>query len=442
MTNDPSRRLATRALHQVLANGRTLDQVNAKQPLTPRATELVYGTLRHLFSLRAELASVLDKPFKPKDRIVESLLLIALYELRHASAPAYAVVNESAALCRPLRKSWAVGVVNAVLRRLSAVESDTEHDHLEHPAWLFTLLAEQYPDEVEAICRTNNTRPPMVLRVNRTRCSRSDYLTRLRDEAGVDATADGPPTAIRLKHPMAQDRLPGFAEGDAAVQDAGAQWASVLLAEPAATRADATPSRTPGGAHRYLDACAAPGGKLFAWNEQLLTERAAASFELHALDASATRLDQCRLIGARLGHHDVVYHQGDATDLAWWDRRPYHTILLDAPCTGTGTIRRHPEIRVLRSPDDLVRYTELQRQLLANLWQTLNQEGTLLYCTCSILADENDDIIAHFLERTPDAHTVPISLPVGRATRHGWQILGPDGDCDGFYYARVARRGN
>ena len=237
--------------------------------------------------------------------------------------------------------------------------------------------------------------------------------------AGSPTVPDSPRPPLVLETPTTATRLPGYDRGWAAIQDDAAQLAATLLPR--------------GKGARVLDACAAPGGKTFAMLESNPT------VSLTALDASDARLGRLRTEAKRLGHEPAQILTGDATDSAWWDGTPFDAILLDAPCSGTGTLRRHPDIKVSRTPADVRAASRLQRALLAGLWRVLSQRGSLLYCTCSVLPEENDAVIEGFLAATPDASPVSLDAPWGRPTAHGRILLPSPGGPDGFYYARLVK---
>lgn len=433
------RALAAQLLTQVVTRGRTTDQATAGRKVPPLARELLFGCLRHYVSLDRTITAALDRPVKPKDEDLRCLMIVGAYQLRHLRVPDHAAIHETVEACRTLGKPWARGLVNAVLRRCARAPEAAEPS-FEHPAWLEERLRQDY-DDADAILDANNGRAPMTIRINLARTTPEAYLATL-EMAGIETRAPredlspdpndrsdaadgaprrlvafGPETRV-LDTPLPAAELPGHAAGEVAVQDAGAQLAAPLLA--------------PGPGARVIDACAAPGGKLFH-----LLERCPGIRGL-ALEVHAGRLETLRAEAARLGH-DVAAIAADATDLGWWDGEPAAAVLIDAPCSGTGTLRRHPDIKLLRRPDDIAAAAALQHRLLANLWQVLAPGGTLLYCTCSILAAENDDIVADFLARHDDAVPDAFRLPAGRATRHGWQLLPTNPDTDGFYYSRMTK---
>jgi 16S rRNA (cytosine967-C5)-methyltransferase len=417
---------AARLLRRIALGSESSDQVLGRRAPSPLVQELVLGSLRHWFSLSEAVDAALHRPMQAKDQDLNALLIVGAYQLRHMRVPDHAAIFETVAACTVLGKPWARGLVNAVLRRLAAGARKAQTDRsFEHPAWLETRLRAEYPD-AEAIMAANNQRAPQSLRVNLRRSDPDAYRARLRD-AGVDvlprAAGNGrqgfEPETLTLARPLPAADLPGFTEGIVSIQDAGAQFAAPLLA--------------PLAGERVLDACAAPGGKLFH-----LAERQPGASYL-GVDRSERRLDHVRDEARRLGHSQVALCAGDAVNADWWDGIPFDRVLLDAPCSGTGTLRRHPDIKLLRRPEHVDAAVTLQQRLLENLWHLLAPGGTLLYCTCSILAAENDAVVAAFLERHADAQSHPVELATGRATRHGWQLLPIDPLTDGFYYSRMRK---
>ncbi len=418
------RALAAKLLQQVLEHQHSLDGLfdQARLPAKdkPLLQELVYGCVRFYFSLNAEVQAQLAKPLKPRDSIVGHLLLLGLYQLRHTRIPPHAAVSETVTAAASLGKPWAKALLNQILRKLAATPARIPEDpeaRYDQPLWLLTRLQAQYPSQWQALCRVSSERAPMALRVNLRRQSREAYAARLAD-AGIQARPGLADSALVLTRPLPVTELPGFAQGDLSVQDEGAQLAAGLLA--------------PLAGDLVLDACAAPGGKA-----QHLMELCP-GISLLALDLVPARCEQIRQEQQRLGTAFAV-HAADASTLSWWDGRPFQRILLDAPCSGTGTLRRHPDIRLLKHETDILAFTQTQRKMLDNLWQTLAPGGRLLYCTCSILTEENDAVISHLLQQRQDAKPIPIAADWGQATHYGRQLLpGSDGP-DGFYFCLLER---
>ncbi|QQE84191.1 16S rRNA (cytosine(967)-C(5))-methyltransferase RsmB [Pseudomonas putida] len=389
--------------------------------------DLAFGTARWQPRLDLLAAQLLQKPFKAADADVQALLLIGLYQLFYTRIPAHAAIGETVGCADKLKKPWAKGLLNAVLRRAQregeALLAGMERDPVvrtAHPRWLQKALKAFWPEQWEAICAANNAHPPMILRVNRRHHSRDAYLALL-TETGVGASAcqfsrDG----IVLTEACDVRSLPGFAEGWVSVQDEAAQLSADLL------------ELAPG--QRVLDACCAPGGKTCH-----LLEAEAGLGHLVAIDLEAKRLTRVRENLERL-QLDAELIACDARDTAsWWDGKPFQRILLDAPCSATGVIRRHPDIKLTRQADDIPALAALQGELLDALWPTLEVGGMLLYATCSSLPTENTEVIGAFLARTPGARELDLATEAGIRQPHGRQLLAQEGGHDGFYYAKLIK---
>ncbi|MDH1680428.1 16S rRNA (cytosine(967)-C(5))-methyltransferase RsmB [Pseudomonas chengduensis] len=392
------------------------------------AQDLAFGAARWQPRLQLLADKLLEKPFKAADKDVEALLLIGLYQLLHSRIPEHAAIGETVGCAGALKKPWAKGLLNAVLRRAQreheAIFAELDRDpvlHSAHPRWLQKALKAHWPQHWQAICAANNAHPPLILRVNRRHGSRDAYLEELRS-AGLAAepctfSRDG----VRLLQPCDVTTLPGFKDGRVSVQDEAAQLAADLL------------ELAPG--QRVLDACAAPGGKTCH-----LLEVEPGLGEVVAVDLEAKRLARVRENLDRLHlEATLIAADGRATG-AWWDGQPFQRILLDAPCSATGVIRRHPDIKLTRKPEDIPALAQLQGELLDALWPTLAPGGILLYATCSVLPTENSETIAAFLARTPDAQEVAIAGEFGLQPAHGRQLLPQLDGHDGFYYAKLFKR--
>lgn len=427
------RAVAAQALGQVLGEGRSL--ATALPPALDRVVprdcgllrELCYGVCRWQPPLQALLGRLLARPLASTEQTVRALLLVGLYQLWYLKIPEHAAVAETVAAARQLRKSWAAGLTNAVLRAAlrqrtelaAALEADPEA-RTAHPRWLLERLRQDWPDDWFRIVAANNARPPFALRVNRLHLDREAYRLRLAESGRAAKPVEAVATALILAEPTDVAALPGFDEGWASIQDAAAQLAAPLL--------DVRPGQ------RVLDACAAPGGK----TGHLL--ECAPDLDLTALDQDAGRLAQVQdnLRRLRLTARLVA---GDARRPAdWWDGVPYDRILVDAPCSATGVIRRHPDVKLLRRERDIAALAEQQRAILDGLWPLLQPGGRLLYATCSVLRQENEEAIAAFLAAHPDAGERPIEADWGRALPHGRQLLPGEADMDGFYYAGLLKR--
>ena len=427
-----SRGVAHALLMGVLRDGRSLGSTRRQRldsRLDPRerafARELAFGTLRYLPRLEAWLALVATRP--PRDADVRVLALLGLYQIGFTRVPPHAAVDTTVELARAVGKSWAAGFVNAALRRFAAERDAIDRielaagARLAHPDWLLEAFRRAWPSAWESIARANLERPPMTLRVNARRTSRRRYLDVL-SGAGIRAwptrhSAEG----ITLESPRAVESVPGFGEGLVSVQDEAAQLAAALLDAPRGSR--------------VLDACAAPGGKAAH-----VLERGAGGVEVVALEEDPRRTGDLRRTLARLRLPARV-QPGDATQPdAWWDGRPFDRILLDAPCSGTGVIRRHPDVKVLRRPEDVDAMAGRQGAMLRALWPLLARGGRLLYATCSVLSRENESIVGSFLAEQADAEAVRIDAAWGRPAGAGRQILPGEDAMDGFFYAALAKR--
>ncbi|QEA37813.1 16S rRNA (cytosine(967)-C(5))-methyltransferase RsmB [Pistricoccus aurantiacus] len=423
---------AARSLVPVLTGRGSLAGLDVRQ-VAPRDRSLLralcYGVCRTLPRLEALAAALLRTPFKARDADVQALLLLGIYQLLYLRVPAHAAVGETAGAARALNKPWATRVLNGCLRRLQR-EADTLQERVDqepsvalmHPPWLLDALRQAWPQDWQDIARANNLPGPMTLRVNARLNTRNAYLEILENQGIKARPCAYAPQGLTLESPCEVEALPGFNEGLVSVQDEAAQLAPELLAPTLADR--------PGA--RVLDACSAPGGK----TAHLLE---AFDLELTALDNDPQRLTRVEQTLDRLDL-TATLKTADASTLDWWDGQAFDAILLDAPCSGSGVIRRHPDIKRLRRPNDIEDLAGRQGAILDALWQTLAPGGALLYATCSVLPRENADQIRDFLDCTSDAREItPENLPWGRRTHPGRQLLPqPDGH-DGFYYALIAK---
>jgi 16S rRNA (cytosine967-C5)-methyltransferase len=391
------------------------------------AQDLAFGTARWQPRLALIAEKLLQKPFKAADRDVEALLLIGLYQLFYTRIPAHAAIGETVACVDKLKKPSLKGLLNAVLRNAQrdseSIIASLDRDpvlHSAHPRWLQKALKAQWPEQWQAICAANNAHPPLILRVNRRLGSRDDYLAELRRSGFAGEPCRFSRDGIRLLQACDVTSLPGFAAGLVSVQDEAAQLAAELL------------ELAPG--QRVLDACCAPGGKTCH-----LLEVEPALAGVVAVDLEEKRLVRVRENLKRL-NLDAELIAADGRDTAaWWDGQPFQRILLDAPCSATGVIRRHPDIKLTRQAADIPALAQLQGELLDALWPTLEVGGILLYATCSVLPMENSDTIAAFLARTPSARELQISADFGLQPAHGRQLLPQIDGHDGFYYAKLSK---
>ena len=429
-----ARVVAVKVLLRVMVDGRSLS-VSLPEQLPklsdpserPLTQELCYGVLRYRVRLEALTKQLLNKPLKRKDRDVECLILLGLYQLIYMRIPPHAVVAETVEAVNTMGKSWARGLVNAVLRnfqrgeqKLLAKADSTPAGQYAHPQWLLTMIQASWPDDWQAIAEGNNQYPPMVLRINPLHGTREAYCQRLREE-GMAATAmEHVPSAIMLEQPVDVERLPGFSEGHLSVQDGAAQLAGWLL--------DLQPGQ------RVLDACSAPGGKCCH-----ILELAPRVKEVVAIDIDEQRLQNVRENLTRLKRQASVICGDASRPDEWWDGKPFERILLDAPCSASGVIRRHPDIKQLRREEDIGALVALQGDILEAMWSLLAPDGLLLYATCSIFPQENHLQIERFLQTHHDATAQPVSASWGRVMPVGRQILPGDDGMDGFYYAPLLK---
>ncbi|WP_394132333.1 16S rRNA (cytosine(967)-C(5))-methyltransferase RsmB [Shewanella maritima] len=422
------RALAAKAVFDVLERGISLSVALPEQQQHVEngkdkalLAEICYGIMRHLPQLDKCVSDCLSKPFKGKQRIIHQLLIVGCYQLYFTRIPAHAAVSETAEACRQLKFNGLVKVVNGVLRNIERKKAPLcdSVDTLKYntPAWFIKRLQQAYPTQWQQIIEQSHQRPPMWLRNNQQQQTRENFLAKLSAES-IDAQSGAGEDAILLAKPTDVNALPDFASGSVSVQDGAAQWAASLLA--------------PQNGEVVLDACAAPGGKTCHLLE------IAPEVQLTAVDFDEKRLERVQQNLDRLKLKAQVIH-GDAADIpSWWQGDKFDRILLDAPCSATGVIRRHPDIKWLRKNQDIEELAALQQQILQHCWQWLKPGGTLLYATCSILPQENRDQVSAFLASTPDAKLVAIEQQP-EAEDIGWQILPGQDDMDGFYYARLVK---
>ncbi|MCQ8105877.1 16S rRNA (cytosine(967)-C(5))-methyltransferase RsmB [Methylomonas sp. SURF-2] len=389
------------------------------------AQAICYGVIRHYFALDCLLGHLLDKALKAKDGDIKALLLVGLYQLQYMRVKPHAAVSETVAATK--HKPWSKGLVNAVLRRylrdsetLAAQCATDRQAELNHPRWLIEQIETNWPEQYRHILAANDLPPPMALRVNLRQNSREDYLRMLNQQGMAAQVVAHCPTALILDEAMNVDQLPGFAEGRVSVQDVAAQLAAGLLDAQAGDR--------------VLDICAAPGGKTAA-----ILERQPGLQSLLAVDIDAGRLQRVTDNLHRLQLHAETLAADAANPQDWAAGQLFDRILLDAPCSGFGVIRRHPDIKLLRRESDIAALRALQAQILGACWDLLAPGGTLLYATCSILKQENEQQIAAFLNRHADARELVISADWGQPRPHGRQILTGDRRMDGFYYAKLGK---
>jgi len=428
-----ARASAARVIAEVVQKKHSLNAVlNTTLPLLPEnerslCQQLCYGVLRWHPQLDAISQQLLSKSLKAKDADIAALLLCGLYQLRELRIPSHAAISETVNATKTLGKQWAKGLINASLRNYQRQQEEidnklqqTDSARYAHPDWLIESFKQDWPDSWQAILNASNKQPPMMLRVNQQKGTRQDYLSRLVEAEipanEVSVTAEG----ILLEKPCDVYQLPGFTEGDVSVQDGAAQQVANLLDLKSGLR--------------ILDACAAPGGKTCHILEH------APNNEVIALDIAANRLLQIEQNTERLNLNATLI-ASDAADIdKWWDGTHFDRILIDAPCSGTGVIRRHPDIKLLRRADDIDSLAEQQAHLLNTLWPLLKADGLLVYTTCSALKQENELQINHFLQQHPEAEEIEAATAPAQRRPFGYQRLPGDDDLDGFYYACLRHR--
>lgn len=387
--------------------------------------DLVLGSCRHYQRLNALAKMLLKNPFGEEDQDLHALLIIGLYQLAMQHKAPHAAVHATVEVCEELGKGYAKSVINACLRRygreyesLLPPLDDNPVTATSHPKWLVKMLSKAWPEQWQNILEQNNQQAPLCLRVNQRHGSRDDYLQRLQ-AAGVEArAAEHSPVGIYLSQSCDVTQLPGFADGDISVQDEAAQLAALLLA--------------PQKGERILDACAAPGGKTCHLLES-------ADARVVALDIEESRLGRVHENLDRLQLKADVVCADMATPDAWWDGELFDAILLDAPCSATGVIRRHPDIKLLRRREDIDQLAGVQAQLLTSAWNLLKPGGRLLYATCSVLPQENSEQIERFAAGRTDLRLPELDFCWGNPCNAGRQLLPQQDGHDGFYYALLEK---
>ncbi|TQV70686.1 16S rRNA (cytosine(967)-C(5))-methyltransferase RsmB [Exilibacterium tricleocarpae] len=429
------RAAAASALAKVIRQGRSLASVlpvAVNQVETRNAglvQELCYGSARWYPQLQRLLAQLLVRPLKAKDSDIKAALIIGLYQLIYTRVPDHAAISASVNATRQLKKDWASKLVNGVLRRfqrerdalMAALADDPEY-RLAHPAWMIDAIDAAWPQQAAAIFTANNDHPPFTLRANTRRVTVSQLQQQLRDADIACTPTPFSDSGVTLARALDVNELPGFQAGQVSVQDEAAQLAAgLLLLQPG---------------QRVLDACCAPGGKTGH-----ILEREPALEHLVGVDLEARRLQRVSDNLERLQLQAELIC-GDATQpQQWWQGPPFDRILLDAPCSATGVIRRHPDIKLLRNSADIAKLAQLQLRLLQALWPLLAPGGMLVYATCSIMPAENTEVIEQFLSACSCARHHVIDAPWGLAQPFGRQLLPRAAGHDGFYYARLQKAG-
>ena len=428
------RGIAALSMLQVVDNQKSLTGILAYQ--SPKVADgdrgllqhLCFGACRHFFSINALSKMLLQKPLPEQARPVQALLWVGLYQLAHSDISEHAAINETVEACGQLNLDKYKGVLNAILRRFQREKSEllgslknSDVPHYEHPKWYLKLLKKSWPEQWQSICQQANLQAPMCLRVNTHLQDTDKYLLTLKEFDIEASKGKCALTSIYLDKPCDVNSLPDFAEGSCSVQDEAAQLAAQLL--------------QPQAGENILDACSAPGGKTChileaSHNKAIVT----------AIDADEMRLQRVHENLARLKLSAIV-KQGEAQNPeSWWDGLTYDRILLDVPCSATGVIRRHPDIKLLRQKADIDNLADLQQEILQKAWTLLKPGGTLLYATCSVLPVENSQNIEKFLNIEPSASLQSLDLSTGQDTGFGTQLFPDANGHDGFFYALLKKK--
>jgi len=426
------RALAAKCCYSVIDQGRSLSDELPKQQDKLEGKdkgllqEICYGVLRYLPELEHDVRQLMDKPLTGKQRVFHFLLIVGVYQIKYMRTPDHAAVSETVAATSVLKNRHMKALVNGVLRNFvrqqdadkpnnSALADAVKYNH---PGWFIKKLKLGYPEQWQSILTANQVKPPMWLRVNQQVQTPESYQSLLTDSDIAVNAIDPLSHAIELTRPIDVQKLPGFNEGWVSVQDAAAQQAARLLD----CKADDI----------VLDCCAAPGGKTCH-----MLEATPSIASMTAIDIEETRLERVKENLTRLKLNANVITANAANPNTWWDGQLYDRILLDAPCSGTGVIRRHPDIKWLRKSSDIDALVVLQQQILKSIWSLLKPGGTLLYATCSILPEENSQQIAKFIQENTDAQLINIT---DKEDDIGWQLLPDEKNMDGFYYAKLIKK--
>ena len=438
------RQVALSWLVQVLSKGRSVNELLALKneiALQPQhralAKQMLFGCLRYYHQLKTITDNLLEKPFKAKDTDLELIIIIGLYQMKYLATPDHAAISESVELSRSIKKEWAAGLINGVLRRFQRDVTKIEMGlakslqfQFSHPGWIVKKLKQDWPLEFEQVLTSNNQQAPMTLRVNTSKNSVKEYLGKLEP---LEIIAQIHPIAcdgITLEKATDVTALPGFLQGEVTVQDAAAQLPIELMQLQAG--------------HIILDACAAPGGK----TTHILQRQN--NVKLTAVEMSATRAEKIQLTIERLGltppAYDCQLKVSDVTDIEhWWNGEKFDRILLDVPCSASGVIRRNPDIKVHRKVTDIKPLIEIQANILRQCWHLLKPGGLIVYATCSVFKDENQNQIKRFLcENQAEVILMPqrIHEQLSDRAEVGYQILPGEYQMDGFYFCGLKKLAN
>lgn len=427
------RALAARCCYEVIDQGQSLsDALPRAQQKTVSAAdkallqEICYGVLRYLPQLEAVCSQLMSKPLIKQLRPLQFLLYVGIYQLKFMRIPDHAAISETVEAARELKGQSLTKLINGVLRNVQRQPELFQFDNAadavryNHPGWLIKSLQQAYPAKWQAILDANQLKAPLWLRVNSNKISATDYAAALtRADIEYSRPIAALPGAIKLTQAQDVTTLPGYDEGWFSVQDAAAQFAATLLQAE--------------NHHNVLDACCAPGGKSCHILEL------APDAQLTALDKDANRLQRVHDNLNRLGLKANVIAADAADTKSWWQGTLFDRVLLDVPCSATGVIRRHPDIRWLRKQADINVLVQTQQQILQQCWPLLKPGGVLVYATCSILPEENQQQVSRFLQQQADARLLPVPQQT-EATAIGWQLLPGEQDMDGFFYAILQKQ--
>jgi len=422
--------IAIKIIARVLQKGESLSTAMPKEIKNlderdrPMVQALVYGVLRWRWQIESILSKYIKKPLKAKDTDVKIILMLGVFQLLWMRTPDYAAVDAAVKSSLKIKKKWAKGLINAILRQIIRERDEIDYKQdlvaeYSHPQWLIDAVKKDWPENWKEILTQANEVAPMTLRIDTRQVSLDDYNKQL-NEVELDAEPiTSVPTALVLEQAADVHRLPDFENGKVSVQDAAAQLAGHLIQlEPGL---------------KVLDACAAPGGKTA---HMLQLEP---TLQLDAVDISETRLERVEENLDRLNLQANLITSDISQPNEWWGGEQYDRILLDAPCSATGVIRRHPDIKSLRRPTDIPELVETQKNILNAVWPLLKPGGLMLYATCSIFKAENESQVQSFLQRTDDAEEIKLDVKWGHEQAAGRQILTGENQMDGFYYALVRK---
>mgnify|MGYP003626636737 CR=1 FL=1 len=427
--------IACKILLEILQNQTSFDPelITKRYPkISPRdkdfTAHLIFGVLRHYEKLVALANLFLKKPLKPKDLDIQMIILVGIYQLQFMRTAKHAAINETVSCASLFKKTWAKGLVNALLQKVNRQEESLQHKNFTldvetaHPLWLYEQLKSDWPEHYPQILEANNIEAPLTLRVNLKKQSREDYIKCLDTQKITAELAPYSDAGLILSAAPKVPDLPFFAEGGFSVQDQAAQLAAPLL--------DLQPGQ------KILDACCAPGGKTTHILELTSNET-----QVSAVEKNKSKMPKVEANLKRLGLSCQLIND-DVSNLKNLEPQPkFDRILLDPPCSATGVIRRHPDIKRLRHADDIANLRKQQSDLLKAVWPLLNPNGLLVYATCSVLLSENEEQIEQFLQLNPDAELIPIDAKWGHILKYGRQILPGEHNMDGFYYAKIRKRG-